>query len=46
MSLREIETPSSKRNIHDNVRIILIENLNEENLDDENEGKAKVYHLQ
>lgn len=44
VNLREIETPLSKRNIHENIRIILIENLDEENLDDENENKVKVYH--
>lgn len=44
--LREIETPSLKRNIYDNVRTILIGNLDEENLYGENEGKVKVHHLQ
>ena len=46
VSLREVEAPSLKRNIHDNARIILVGNLNGGNLDGENEGKAKVYHLQ
>ena len=46
VSPREVETPSSKRNIHDNVRKILAGNLDGGNLDDENEGKAKVHHLQ
>ena len=46
VSPREVETPSSKRNIHDNVRIILAGNLDGGNLDGENEGKAKVHHLQ
>ena len=41
MSLEEVETPSSKRNIYDNVRALLTENLN-----DENEGKIKVYYSQ
>ena len=41
MSPREVETPSLKRNIHDNVRVMLIGNL-----DDESEGKAKVYYPQ
>ena len=45
MSPREVETPSSKRNIHDNVRTILTGNLDGGNLDGENEGKAKVHHL-
>ena len=44
VSLREVEIPSSKRNIHDNVRAILVGNLNGGNLDGENEGKAKVHH--
>ena len=47
---REIETPSSKRKIHDNVRPMLAGNLDGGNLDGgnldgENEGKAKVHHL-
>ena len=46
VSPREVETPSSKRNIHDNVRTILAGNLDGGNLDGENEGKAKVHHLQ
>ena len=46
VSPREVETPSSKRNIHDNVRKILAGNLDGGNLDRENEGKAKVHHLQ
>ena len=46
VSLREVETPSLKRNIHDNVRTILAGNLDGGNLDGENEGKAKVYYLQ
>ncbi len=37
----EVETPSSKRNIHDNVRALLAGNL-----DGENEGKTKVHHPQ
>lgn len=41
MNLKEIETSSLKRNIHDNVRVILAGNL-----DDENESKAKVYYPQ
>ena len=41
VSPREVETPSSKRNIHDNVRAMLAGNL-----DGENESKAKVHHLQ
>ena len=40
-SLGEIETPSSKRNIHDNVRAMLAGKL-----DGENEGKAKVHRPQ
>ena len=35
----EVETPSSKRNIHDNVRALLAGNV-----DGENEGKTKVHH--
>ena len=46
VSPREVETPSSKRSIHDNVRKILAGNLDGGNLDGENEGKAKVHHLQ
>ena len=46
VSPREVETPSSKRNIHDNVRAILAGNLDEGNMDGENEGKAKVHHPQ
>ena len=46
VSLREIETPSSKRNIHDNVRAMLAGNLDGGSLDGENEGKAKVHHPQ
>ena len=41
VSLREVETPSSKRNIHDNVRAMLAGNLG-----GENESKAKVHHPQ
>jgi len=41
VGLREVETPLSKRNIHDNVRAILAGNL-----DGGNEGKAKVHHPQ
>ena len=41
VSPREVETPSSKRKIHDNVRAMLAGNL-----DGENEGKAKVHHPQ
>ena len=41
VSLREVETPSSKRNIHDNVRAMLAGNL-----DGDNEDKAKVHHPQ
>ena len=37
----EVETPSSKRNIHDNVRALLAGNV-----DGENEGKTKVHHPQ
>ena len=43
---REIETSSSKRNIHDNVREMLAGNLDGGSLDGENEGKAKVHHPQ
>ena len=39
VSLREIGMPSSKRNIHDNVRAMLAGNL-----DGENEDQAKVHH--
>ena len=46
VSLREAETLSSKRNIHDNARIILAENLDGGNLDGENESKVKVHHPQ
>ena len=46
VSPREVETPSSKRNIHDNVRAMLAGNLDGGNLDGENEGKAKVHHPQ
>ncbi len=46
VSPREVETPSSKRNVHDNVRAILAGNLDGGNLDGENEGKAKVHHPQ
>ena len=46
VSLREVETPSSKRNIHDNARTILAGNLDGGNLDGENESKAKVHHPQ
>ena len=46
VSLREAETLSSKRNIHDNARIILAGNLDGGNLDGENESKAKVHHPQ
>lgn len=42
---RKVETPLLKRNIHDNVRKIQTENLNEGNLNGENEGKVKVHHL-
>ena len=45
VSSREVETPSLKRNIYDNMRKILAGNLNGGNLDGENEGKAKVYYL-
>lgn len=38
VSLKEIEKPSSTRNMQDYVKAILIENL-----DDEDEGKAKVH---
>ena len=41
VSSGEVETPSSKRNIHDNVRALLAGNL-----DGENEGKTKVHHSQ
>lgn len=41
VSPREVETPSSKCNIHDNVRAMLAGNL-----DGENEGKTKVHHPQ
>ena len=44
MSLREIETSLLKRNIYDNARVMLIENLDEGNLDVENEGKIKVHY--
>ena len=40
-SLREVETPPSKPNIHNNVRAMLAGKL-----DGENEGKAKVHHPQ
>ena len=46
VSPREVQTPSSKRNIHDNVRTILAGNLDGGNLYGKNEGKAKVHHLQ
>ena len=46
VSLREVETPSSKRNIHGNVRAMLAGNLDGGNLNGENEGKAKVHHPQ
>ena len=46
VSPREVETPSSKRNIHDNVRAMLAGKLDGGNLDGENEGKAKVHHPQ
>ena len=39
VSLREIETSSLKRNIYNNIRALLIENL-----DSENESKIKVYY--
>ena len=39
VSSGEVETPSSKRNIHDNVRALLAGNL-----DGENEGKTRVHH--
>ena len=45
VSLREIETLSLKRNIYNNMRIILVGNLDGGNLDNENESKVKVYHL-
>lgn len=45
VSLREIKTSSLKRNIYNNIRIILIENLNEENLNSENKSKVKVYYF-
>ena len=44
MSLREVETPSLKRNVYNNIRVILAENLNGGNLDVENDGKIKVHH--
>lgn len=44
VSLRKIETSLLKRNIHDNMRVILVENLNKENMNGENEGKVKVYY--
>ena len=44
VSLREVETPSLKRNIYDNIRVILVGNLDGGNLDVENEGKTKVYY--
>ncbi len=46
VSPREVETPSSKRNVHDNARAMLAENLDGGNLDVENEGKTKVHHPQ
>ena len=46
VSPRKIETSSSKRNIHDNVREMLAEKLDGGNLDGENEDKAKVHHPQ
>ena len=46
VSPREVETPSPKRNVHDNVRAMLAENLDGGNLDVENEGKTKVHHPQ
>ena len=46
MSLRKIETSSLKRNIHDNIRAILIENLDKENLNGENQSKVKVHYPQ
>lgn len=46
VSSREIEKSSLKRNIYNNIRVMLIENLDGENLDNENESKAKVYHPQ
>lgn len=45
MNLKKVETFSSKRNIHDNVKIILTKNLDGKNLDDENESKIKVHHF-
>ena len=46
VSPREVETPSSKRNVHDNVRAMLAGNLDGGTLDVENEGKTKVHHPQ
>ena len=46
VSPREVETPSSKRSIHGNVRTMLAGNLDGGNLDVENEGKTKVHHPQ
>ena len=43
---KKIETPSSKRNVHDNVRAILAKNLDERNLDVENDDKTKIHHPQ
>jgi len=40
INIRKIETPSLKYKIHDNIKIILVGNL-----DGENEGKSKVYYL-
>ena len=40
MSLKEIETSSLKYNIHDNMKALLIRNLN-----DENESKIKIHHF-
>ena len=42
----EVDTPPSKRKIHDNVMAMLGGNLDEGNLDGKDEGKAKVHHPQ
>lgn len=44
INLKKIETPLLKRNIHDNIKVILIGNLNEENLNGENKNKVKIYY--
>ena len=44
MSLRKIKISSLKRNIHDNIRVMLVGNLNKENLNGENKDKVKVHY--